>query len=143
MSDKETKLETLETINGESAEDSKLDNLSFADGREEDAIQKARELEELVGLKEVNPYGTSIGSVFEENLQGLALVDLQELAAKVGVFPSGTKTNLKKKLMKAFRDYQRGSSSFVIPQSSSSICEQADKNSPEFKKALELMQEGL
>tara|TARA_R100000008_G_scaffold59740_1_gene37410 strand:+ start:282 stop:761 length:480 start_codon:yes stop_codon:yes gene_type:complete len=121
---------------------SQLDNLNYADGKEEENIRKARELEELVGLDQVNPYGTSITSVFEESLSGMTLVDMQELAVSVGVFPSGTKTGLKNKLLKSFRDHQRGSSSFVVP-SSSSICEGADRESEAFKKALKLMKEGL
>ncbi len=146
MSAKKTKLDTVKTTTGKKAKKTtpkkaKLDNLDFADGKKEDKIQKARELEELVGLNEVNPYGTSIAAVFEEKLAEMTVVDLQELAVTVGVFPSGTKTSLKNKLLKAFRDYQRGSSSFIVPPSSS-ICE-GDRDNPKFKKAIQLMQEGL
>jgi len=122
--------------------DSKLDSLSFADGKHDEKIQKAKDLEDLVGLNQVNPYGTSIASVFEEKINEMTLVDLQELAVTVGVFPSGTQTALKKKLTKGFRDYQRGSASFILP-ASSTICAHADRDSPAFKKALELMKEGL
>ena len=94
--------------------ESKLDSLSFADGKKEEEIKKAQELEQLVGLNMVNPYGTSITAVFEKNMEELSLADMQELAVKVGVFPSGTKTSLKNKLKKSFRDYQRGSSSFAV-----------------------------
>ena len=155
MTDKKRKLDDLKTTTGktpkspkkqaaakESVEKTELDSLSYADGRQEEEIRKARELEELVGLGEINPYGTTLTPVFEDKLKEMTLVDLQELAVSAGVFPSGTKTSLKNKLLKAFRDYQRGSSSFVVP-SSSSICPDADRESKKFKKAMELMKEGL
>ena len=120
----------------------KLDSLSYADGKKEEKIQKAKALEELVGLNQVNPYGTAIASVFEEKIEGMPIVDLQALAVKVGVFPSGSKLSLKNKLQKSFSEYQRGSSSFVMPVSSS-ILEGTDRDSPAFKKAIGLMKEGL
>ena len=122
--------------------ESKLESLSFADGKKEENLKKAQELEELVGLNMVNPYGTSITAVFEKNMEELSLADMQELAVKVGVFPSGTKTSLRNKLKKSFRDYQRGSSSFAVP-SPSPLCSDINREDPNFKKALQLMQKGL
>ena len=156
MTTKKTKLDSLKTSTGKKPgrpkkkasaqkkeeKGGKLDSLSFADGKKEEEIRKARELEELVGLNEVNPYGTTITSVFEEKLQEMALVDLQELAVSVGVFPSGTQTSLRNKLKKSFRDYQRGSSSFIVP-SAKQVCDKTNRNDPKFKKALDLMKEGL
>lgn len=141
---KETsQLENIETATGKTEEpQSKLDNLSFADGKQGEKIRKAKELEELVGLNQVNPYGTSVLELFEEKLDDMTLVDMQGLAVTVGVFPSGTKTSLRKKLEKAFRDYQRGSASFIIPPAGP-ICDKADRESEGFKKALDLMKEGL
>jgi hypothetical protein len=139
----ESKLETLETSTGKAQEaESKLDTLSFADGKQDEKIRKAKELEDLVGLNQVNPYGTSVIELFEEKLNDMTLVDMQALAVTVGVFPSGTKTSLRKKLEKSFRDYQRGSASFIIPPAGP-ICENADRDSEQFKKALDLMKEGL
>tara|TARA_R100001163_G_C4984824_1_gene139609 strand:+ start:157 stop:642 length:486 start_codon:yes stop_codon:yes gene_type:complete len=137
------KLEALEETTGKKeATNDKLSGLSFADGKDEEKIQKAKELEELVGLKQVNPYGTTIPEVFDAKLRDMALVDMQALAVSVGVFPSGNTTSLKKKLKKGFDEYLRGSSSFIIPPAGS-ICQGADRDSEEFKKALELMKEGL
>jgi len=157
MTAKKTKLDTLKTATGKqpktrkttkskgsttSPKKTKLDSLSFADGKKDEKIRKAQELEELVGINEVNPYGTTITSVFEGKLTDMAIVDLQELAVTVGVFPSGTATSLRNKLKKAFRDYQRGSGSFVNP-AQTSVCGGRDPNDPKFKAALELMKEGL
>ena len=145
MSAKKTKIDKLQTTTGKKEKEtteSKLDSLSFSDGKEDERIRKAKELEQLVGLNQINPYGTSIRAVFEEGLGEMTLVDMQELAVTVGVFPSGTKTSLKNKLLKAFREHQRGSSSFIIP-STSEICSDVDRDDEKFKEALKLMQEGL
>ena len=157
MTTKKTKLDTLKTATGKqskarkttkskgstaSPKKTQLDSLSFADGKQDEKIRKAQELEQLVGLNEVNPYGTPITSVLEQKLTEMALVDLQELAVTVGVFPSGTATSLRNKLKKSFRDYQRGSGSFVNP-TQLSVCGGRDPSDPKFKAALELMKEGL
>ena len=160
MTTKKTKLDNLDTSTGKegapqetkgaedsmkksvATEETKLDSLSYADGKREDTIRKAKELEELVGLNQVNPFGTTLVEVFDGNLKEMTLVDMQGLAVAVGVFPSGTKTSLKNKLQKAFRDYQRGSASFIMPPTGP-ICEGADRESAEFKRARQLMQEGL
>ena len=42
---------------GRPAKKTKLDSLSMADGKKEENIKKAKELEELVGLNQINPYG--------------------------------------------------------------------------------------
>ena len=139
----QSKLDKIETSTGKVEESgSKLDSLSFADGKQEEKIRKAKELEELVGLNQVNPYGTTVPDLFEAKLSEMTLVDMQALAVTVGVFPSGTKTTLRKKLEKSFRDYQRGSNSFIMPPSTP-ICEKADRDSEGFKRALDLMKEGL
>ena len=122
---------------------SKLDNLSFADGKQDERLRKAEELEKLVGISEVNPYGTTIASVFEKKLEPMSLVDLQALAVKVGEFPSGTQTTLKNKLRKSFRNYQRSSGSFVAPALEEEVSTNVDKDSESYKRALKLMKEGL
>ena len=73
----------------------------------------------------------------------MSVVDLQELAVRVGVFPSGTATSLRKKLKSSFRDHQRGSSSFVIPTAGGEVVQGVDRESESFKRAIKLMKEGL
>lgn len=138
-----SKKKTTAKKRGRPAKKTKLDSLSMADGKKEDGINRAKELEKLVGLHEINPYGTAIASVFEQSLTEMGMVDLQELAVKVGVFPSGTATSLRNKLKKSFRDHQRGSSSFVIPMAGGEVVKEVDRESESFKKAIKLMKEGL
>lgn len=116
----------------------KLDSLTQVNGKDEQ-IQRAKELEELVGIKSINPYGTTIASEFDKKLDEMSMVDLQELAVKVGVFPSGTRSALKSKLQKGFRDYNR--SSMVIP--SPQQIGVRDIDDPKTQEALRLMREGL
>ena len=73
----------------------------------------------------------------------MTIVELQALAVKVGSFPSGTKTSLKNKLKRSFRDHQRGSGSFIAPSLSEEIDSGIDKDSESYKRALKLMKEGL
>ena len=112
----------------------KLEQLNQSHGMDE-RVQKAKELEELIGLSEINPYGTSIASEFEQKLNEMALVDMQELAVRVGVFPNGTKTSLKSKLLKGFNEYNRGSMLMNAPQP----IQLKKPNSKATKEALRLM----
>jgi hypothetical protein len=123
---KETKLESLEQAHGK-------------DERHEEAIAKAKELEDLLGIKEINPFGTSIASEFENSLSDLPMVDLQALAVKTGVFPNGTRRGLKAKLIRAFQEYNKSSTIIPAPQPIGI----KNENSEAYKKARKLMQEGL
>ena len=116
----------------------KLSSLKQVNGKE-DPIQKAKDLEELVGIKQVNPFGTSIAEVFEENISTMSMVELQELAVKAGVFPAGTRTALKSKLSKAFSEYNRSSMVIPAPQQ----IELKNLDSKKTQEALRLMKEGL
>ena len=75
-----------------------------ADGKDHQSeqIARARDLEEVLGIKELNPFKTSDTEKFEGDLKSMSLTDLRELAVKSGVFPSGSKASLKNKLRKEF-----------------------------------------
>ena len=75
----------------------------YADGQETDDVQKARDLEEILGVRELNPFKTTNAEDFEKGLSEMSLNDLRTLAVKSGVFPSGNKTSLKNKLKKEFK----------------------------------------
>ena len=81
----------------------KVETLQVVDGKEKD-IQRIKELEEVLGTAEVNPFGTNSRDILEQNLKEMTLADLQTFAVKVGVLPSGNKTNLKDKIFKAFKE---------------------------------------
>jgi hypothetical protein len=74
----------------------------YADGQSKDK-QKARDLEEILGVRELNPFKTSNAEDFDKELSAMTLNDLRTLAVKSGVFPSGNKATLKNKLRKEFK----------------------------------------
>ena len=72
---------------------------NFSSGKVEDEdIRKTKELEEALGIKQVNPFGTNDPNIFEEKLKDSNLADLQRLCQKVGIFPSHDKSRLKEAL---------------------------------------------
>ena len=74
----------------------------YADGLDKDK-QSARDLEEILGMKELNPFKTANAEDFDKDLSSMNLTDLRTLAVKSGVFPSGNKSTLKNKLRKEFK----------------------------------------
>lgn len=105
-----------------------------------DYIQKTKELEDILGIKETNPFKTSNANLFQENLSEMTLVDMQSLAVRVGVMPSANKTNLKKRLMKEFE--HRNKSKTLIGAADSRQVE-LDKNDPNFAEVSKFLKEGM
>ena len=81
-----------------------LKNLQQTNGKVyEPSVEQVRKLEEILEVKQTNPFGTTDMRVFQENLSSMNLSDMQEVAVRAGVFPNGNKTVLKNKLLKAFK----------------------------------------
>ena len=89
--------------------------IEFADGKDHlvEESKEAKNLEQILAGNKDNPFRTSNASEFESTLEEMNLTEMQELAVKAGVFPSGTKMTLKGKLKKAFKQYSLGSASVV------------------------------
>lgn len=87
----------------------------FSDGKNhiEEEAGYARSLEDMIGRKRKSPFGAQSLEEFERNLANMQLTQMQELAVKAGVFPSGTKITLKSKLIKAYRQQAQGASKVV------------------------------
>ena len=115
---------------------SNLDNLNLADGKMD--VDKVRELEEILGVDQMNIFRTNDLEVFKENLDEMTLTDLQTLAAEAGVFPGGNKMALKNRIKKEFvsqtkgRRYTTGEQKPII-----------DPSDPQFDKVKKLMSEGF
>lgn len=118
-----------------------LDDITnFSSGKlDEDTLDRVKELEEVLGIKTVNPFGTNDPKIFENKLRDSNLSDLQNLAMKIGVFPEGSKDRLKDKLRKEFKRVTKGSRSVAVPQPMSI----SDPNHPNHEKAKRLMSEGF
>jgi hypothetical protein len=121
---------------------SALDDLILADGKvteplEDPDIKKVKELEEILGVKKVNPFGTYNLEVFKEKLSDMANLDLQNLCERVGIFASGSRMQIKEKLLREFKSVARG----TISMTAESPSVQLDPNNPLHKKTLKILGE--
>tara|TARA_Y100000592_G_C5482423_1_gene326518 strand:- start:29518 stop:29931 length:414 start_codon:yes stop_codon:yes gene_type:complete len=116
----------------------KLEEMSYLDGIQED-VDEIKNLEDLLGVNQINPYKTRSLAVFEEKLMDMNLSDLQELAVTVGVFPSGTKNSLRTKLKKQFVADTRGGGVQVVKSKQRKL----DPSDPKQAETIRLMREGL
>jgi len=83
--------------------------MQYADGKVADSRQDlAKTVEELMGVKSRDPFKLASGERFDEAVASMSLSQLQEIAVEAGVFPSGTKTTLKNKLMKEYENRTHG-----------------------------------
>ena len=114
----------------------KLDSLNLSDGKLE--VEKVRELEQLLGVDQVNAFKTNNLDVFQDNLSEMSLTDLQRLAAEAGVFPGGNKMALKNRLLKEFVSETKGRRAAMGSQKPI-----IDPNDPNFEKIKKLMSEGM
>lgn len=81
----------------------------YADGKvADDRKDLAKTVEELMGIKSRDPFKLASGENFEEAVSSMGLSQLQEIAVEAGVFPSGTKTTLKNKLIKEYENRTHG-----------------------------------
>ena len=84
-------------------------SMQYADGKiSENRKDLAKTVEELMGIKSRDPFKLASGERFDEAVASMSLSQLQEIAVEAGVFPSGTKTTLKNKLMKEYENRTHG-----------------------------------
>lgn len=119
---------------------SELDNLTLADGKvnkEDPDITKIKAIEAALGMEKANPFGTTSLEIFKEKLSEMTNVDLQHMCEKVGIFASGSRQDIKSKLLREFKSTNKGSISLM--QENPSI--QLDPNNPDHQKALKILGE--
>jgi|TARA_R110000751_G_scaffold46690_8_gene104848 hypothetical protein len=113
---------------------------NFTTGRlDDDAIEKVKKLEEVLGIKTVNPFGTNDPSIFEQKLKDSNLSDLQSLAMKVGIFPDGVLARLKQKLRAEFKRATKGARTISMEDP----LPIHDPSHPNHERAKKLMGEGF
>lgn len=118
---------------------SQLDNVILADGKitEDPDITKVKELEEILGIKKMNPFGTTNIDIFKERLSEMANVDLQHMCEKIGLFASGSRQELKEKLLREFKSTNKGSISMTVQNPSLVL----DPNNPQHKETIKILKE--
>ena len=115
-----------------------LEEFDVTDGKErsqkEKQIDQAKELELLLGINEMNPYGTLNKEIFEERVGSMSVSEMTSLAQHVGVTPTQNSTQLKKSLKKSFDLYARRHN-VNVPSSARPVI---DESSPNYKKTVRL-----
>jgi len=115
----------------------KLDNLTTTNGKSyEKTVEVVKKLEELLDVKQTNPFGTQDSRILEENLSEMNLSDMQALAVRAGIFPNGNQTILKQKLLKAFRAEGFGTVNAVIEADNQVIL---DPSNPKHKEIIDYL----
>jgi hypothetical protein len=98
---------------------------------------KMRELEVMLGVSQISPFGTNELEIFEQNLAEMSLSDMQKLALKIGTNPYHEKPILKKSLIREFTAYTRNSRRNIMPSAVQSFV--IDHNNPKHKQLLKLL----
>ena len=114
----------------------KLEELNQTTGKSyEEQVSRARELEDILGVKKISPFKTNDKRIFKEMLEDMNLTDLQSFAVKAGVFPSGNKTVLKNKIKRAFESSLVGQGSIQVMREPIKL----DPNNPKHKEVLDYL----
>jgi len=115
----------------------KVESLKIADGKTD--IEKVKDLEDLLGVKQVNPFGTTNMEILQENINEMTLTDLQSFAVRIGIMPSGNKLSLKNKITKAFKSHAGAGAGYNIGYTKPLV----DPKSDAAENILKISQEGL
>jgi hypothetical protein len=110
----------MEISTGQSAQVNKaslLDQLdSIVDKNSTEYRSKVKELEIILGIKEVNVFGTANRKIFEENLDAMSQLQLQDFARKIKIDGSGTMAGIKTRLLRQFDTQNVQSRGYFSPQ---------------------------
>lgn len=115
----------------------KVENLQVADGKND--IEKIKNLEDLLGVKQTNPFGTTNKEVLEERMNEMTLTDLQTFAIKIGILPSGNKLSLKNKILRSFKSHAGAGSGYNIGYNQPLV----DPSSKQAEEILKISREGF
>jgi len=100
-------------------------------------ISKMRQLEIILGVSQISPFGTNELEIFEENIQEMSNADMQRLATKVGVNPFQERAVLKKILLKEFQNQTKNSRRNIMPTSVNSFI--PDPTNPKHQKLIKIL----
>ncbi len=139
MAKKSTKKNTPVDAKKPEPKKSELDNLNLADGKvhSDPDIEKVKQLEEILGIKKMNPFGTSNIEIFKEKLNEMTIVDMQHMCEKIGIFASGSRQQIKEKLLREFKSTNKGTISMLVQNPSIVL----DPNNPQHKETLKILRE--
>ena len=135
---RKSKVNTAKKIQTPKKEKPQLESLEQTNGKSYDEqVARAKELEQIMGLQKMSPFKTNDPEAFEEMLEDMNLTDLQSMAVKVGIFPSGNKTVLKNKIKRSFKASLTGQGSVTLMGKPLEL----DPNNPTHKEVLDYLKD--
>jgi len=99
--------------------------------------EKMVELESVLGVDQINPFGTNELDIFEDILKGSTHADLKNLAAKNGINPFQGSVQLKSQLLKEFKANNKNNMRNIMPSPTQSVV--LDPNNPQHAKTIEIL----
>ena len=88
---------------------------AIKDKNSEEYLSKIQELETVLGIKEVNMFGTANRKIFERKLDEMSLIQIQDFAHKFKLNGYGSKPELKTRLLKEFDTQNVASRGYFSP----------------------------
>ena len=120
-----------------------LEEFDVTDGKDRNKFEKdlaeVKELEELLGMPQMNPYGTLNKELFKRRLESCSASELTDLAARVGLPRERNMQLLRQSLMKSFDFYAEKHDVTVQGQAKPII----DPSSPDYESAVKLFKDLL
>lgn len=130
-----------ETANDTEKQKASMEEFIVADGKQrddkEEEIKKVKELEDLLGIEQMNPFKTLDKDIFEQNLSSMSVSDISNMCQNVGLNPPPYVNQMKKALSTAFDLYARKHNVTVQGQAKPII----DKSSPDYDSVVRLFKD--
>lgn len=101
--------------------------------------EKTKELEVMLGIDTINPFGTNELDIFEDHLREITYADMKKLAQRVGINPNYDRSSLKTILIKEFKSVNKNNRRNIIPNSLQSVV--LDPNNPDHAALLKILGE--
>jgi hypothetical protein len=101
--------------------------------------EKTRELEVILGIDTINPFGTNELDIFEDKIRQMTYADLKKLAERVGVSSNYDRLALKTILIKEFKSVNKNNRRNIIPNTLQSV--QLDPENPDHAALLKILGE--
>ena len=118
------------------AKESILEKLNLVDGKvTEDRIKDLKDLENLLGIRKSNPFGTTDFATFRDSLNEMSSTDMKKIFDKIGLFPSGSRQQLKERLLREFKSTNQG----VLAHQTENPQFNLDPSNPNHKKLLKII----
>ena len=118
-----------------------LEEFDITDGKERDKkqeeIEKVKELEELLGMPQMKPYGTLHRDVFRQRLDSCSASELTDLAARIGIPRERNMNVLRKSLLQSF-DFYAQKHNVTVQGTAKPII---DPSSPDYEKTVKLFRD--